>query len=79
MDYKHTLTEIVNGTTAKLSHICNGWVYYHIKVDDTYYELQIDTLDEKENKDIYFTPTFKSITLMRWIRKGMITGKFIQI
>lgn len=79
MEYKHTLTQIVKGTTAKMSHVVNGVVYYHIKVEDTYYELQIDTLDEKENKDIYFTPSFKAITLMRWIRKAMETGKFVQI
>lgn len=79
MEYKHTLKDIIKGTTAKMSHVVNGVVFYHIKVEDTYYELQIDTLDSTENKDVYFVPSFKSITLMRWIRKGMENGKFVQI
>jgi hypothetical protein len=79
MEYKHTLTQIVKGTTAKMTHVTNGIVIYLIKVEDTYYELEIDTTDEKENKDVYFTPTYKSITIMRWIRKAMETGKFTQI
>lgn len=75
----HTLKDIIKGTTAKMTHVCNGIVYYQIKVVNTYYELQVDTLDEKENKDVYFTPTIKAITLMRWIRKGIESGKFIEI
>lgn len=68
---KHTLKDIIKGTTAKMSHVCNGVIYYHIKVEDSYYELRIDTMDESENKDIYFTPSMKAITLMRWIRKAI--------
>lgn len=76
---KHTLKEIVKGTEAKMSHVCNGIAYYHIIVDGQYYELQIDTMDEKENKDVYFTPTMKTIILMRWIRKGILSGKFVEL
>jgi hypothetical protein len=34
-----------------------------------------------EWKDVYVYPTYKSITLMRWIRKGMETndGSFIML
>jgi hypothetical protein len=76
--YKHSLKEIVHGTTAKMSHVCNGVVFYHIKVDDTTYQLELDTKDESEFKDVDFTPSFKAITLMRWVRKAIESEKLIQ-
>lgn len=76
---KHTLTQIVKGTMAKMSHVCNGIVYYHIKVENTLYELEIDTTDNIENENVYFPPTYKAITLMRWIRKGIENGKFKEL
>lgn len=75
---KHTLKEIVTGTVAKLQYVCNGIVYYNIKVEDSIYQLGIDSKDD-EWKSTYLYPEFKAITLMRWIRKGMDTEKFIQI
>jgi len=39
---KHSLKEIVKGTTTKLSHVCNGILYYNIDVNGTIYQLQID-------------------------------------
>jgi len=75
---KHTLTQIVSGTTAALSHICAGKVYYNIDVEDSTYELEIDSMED-EWKTTYLFPTFKAITLMRWIRKGIENETFIQI
>jgi hypothetical protein len=42
------------------------------------YQLEIDTMED-EWKAIYLYPKFKAITLMRWIRKGFLNGKFIRI
>lgn len=75
---KHTLKEIVKGTDAKLNFICSGKVYYNIEVEDSLYQLEIDS-NEEEWKATYLYPTFKSITLMRWIRKGIKEGTFIQL
>ena len=75
---KHTLKEIVTGTKAKIQYVCNGMVYYNIEVDDSIYQLGIDS-NEDEWKSTYLYPEFKAITLMRWIGKGMDTEKFIQI
>ena len=75
---KHTLKEIVSGTIAKIQYVCNGIVYYNIEVEDSIYQLGIDS-NEDEWKTTYLYPEFKAITLMRWIRKGMDTEKFIQI
>jgi hypothetical protein len=74
---KHTLKEIVKND-AFMTHVCEGKVYYQIHVDETTYQLEIDSNDD-EWKSTYIYPRFKAITLMRWIRKGMDTDKFIQL
>jgi len=78
---KHTLTEIVKGTTAKLTHVCNGLVYYSIDVDGTLYQLEINSMDRADWANIYIYPEYKAITLMRWIRDSINKddGKFIQL
>ena len=75
---KHTLKEIVTGTKAKIQYVCDGIVYYNIEVEDSIYQLGIDS-KEDEWKTTYLYPEFKAITLMRWIRKGMEGDNFIQI
>jgi len=77
---KHTLKEIVqNDNIAVLDYVCNGIVYYNITVDDTIYQLELDTTDDVEFKNVYFTPTYKTIHLMRWIRKSINDDKLIII
>lgn len=83
MTLAHTLKEIVRNSEAVLSHVCEGKVYYEIIVYTTekpsaVYQLEIDSTSD-EWKATYLYPTFKSITLMRWIRKGFENGKLIQI
>lgn len=75
-----TLTQIVKGTMAKLSHICNGKAYYRINTEEHEYQLELNCLDS-EWKDIYILPIFASISLMRWIRKGIENedNTFIQL
>ncbi|MDD5649032.1 MAG: hypothetical protein PHF86_01240 [Candidatus Nanoarchaeia archaeon] len=75
---KHTLTEIIKNTTAKLSYVCAGIVYYEIEVENSIYQFGINTMED-EWKTTYLYPTFKSIILMRWIRKSIKDGTFIQI
>jgi len=74
----HTLTQIVKNTKATLTHICNAKAYYRIDVDESSYQLEIDLNDDEWN-NVYIYPEFKSITLMRWIRKGIENGNFIQL
>lgn len=75
---KHTLKQIVTGTTANISYVCAGKVYYEIPVENTIYQLEIDSLED-EWKSTYLLPTFKAITLMRWIRKGIENETLIQV
>ncbi len=64
---------IVKGTFANLTHVCNGKAVYQIETLQHLYQLEIDS-NAREWETIYLTPRFKSITLMRWIRKGMESG-----
>lgn len=75
---KHTLKKIVTGTKAKMQYVCDGMVYYNIEVENSIYQLGIDS-KEDEWKTTYLYPEFKAITLMRWIRKGIDNGRFVQI
>lgn len=74
---KHTLKEIVKGT-AKISHVCNGIVYFKIDVEGTFYQLELDSTDE-DWKSTYIEPEYKAITLMRWIRKSIVNNTLIQL
>jgi hypothetical protein len=65
-----TLKDIVKNTVAKLIHICNGKVYYRIDTDKHSYQLEINCND-KEWENVYILPEYKTITLMRWIRKAI--------
>ena len=65
-----TLKQIVKGTTARLTHVCNGRVIYQIQTAQHLYQLEIDST-QQEWETTYLLPEFKSITLMRWIRMGM--------
>jgi ADP-glucose pyrophosphorylase len=75
-----TLKEIVSESMAKLSHVCNGNAAYIISTNKHRYVLVINCIDS-EWKDVYILPEYKSITLMRWIKKGIDSndGSFIKI
>jgi hypothetical protein len=74
------LTSIVRGTTAKMVHVCNGKVIYQIETSNHLYQLEVDS-NQQEWETTYLLPSFKSITLMRWIRKGLENkdGTFITL
>ena len=72
------LKTIVKGTKAVLSFVCFGKVYYHINTESHLYQLEINSMDD-EFKTTYLEPEFKSVTLMRWIRKGIEDNTFIQL
>jgi hypothetical protein len=78
MTLKHSVKEIVKDNDALMTHVCEGKVFYVIHVEDSSYQLEIDSNDD-EWKTTYLYPRFKAITLMRWIRKGVENGKLIQI
>ena len=74
------LTSIVKGTMAKMVHVCNGKVIYQIRTVEHLYQLEVDST-QQEWETTYLLPSFKAITLMRWIRKGLEAqdGTFIKL
>lgn len=64
------LCEIVNGTKATLSHVCQGKVCYQIRTSRHLYQLEIDSM-EKDWQATFLLPEFKAVTLLRWIRRGL--------
>ena len=74
------LTSIVKGTMANMVHVCNGKVIYQIQTRNHLYQLELDST-QQEWGSTYLLPSFKSITLMRWIRMGLQNndGTFIQL
>ena len=75
----HSLKEIVKGTTAKLSHINNGKLYFNVDVEGIIYQFPIDCTDVSEWKDTDIYTEYKAVTLMRWIRKAMESQNLIQL
>jgi len=65
---------------ANMVHVCNGKVIYQIDTGNHLYQLELNS-NEKEWETTYMVPSFKTITLMRWIRRGMETkdGTFIKL
>lgn len=74
------LTSIVKGTRATLVHVCNGKVIYQIQTSNHLYQLEVDSTHQ-EWEYTYLAPSYKAITLMRWIRKGLESndGTFIKL
>jgi hypothetical protein len=74
------LTSIVKGTMANLVHVCNGKVIYQIQTSNHLYQLEVDST-QQEWEYTYLAPSYKAITLMRWIRKGLESndGTFIKL
>ena len=74
------MTSIVKGTMANMVHVCKGKVVYQISTTNHLYQLEIDSTEQEWNST-YLLPSFKSISLMRWIRKGLESndGTFIKL
>jgi hypothetical protein len=68
---KHTITQIVKGTTARLKYCQGGKLYYTVRVEDTNYTFPVDVTDRGEVGDGIFLLEDKAITLMRYIRKAI--------
>ena len=81
----HTLKEIVKDNKANITHVCEGKVYYEIQVlntayerDNSIYQLEINSNSDEWKATNMFADE-KAITLMRWIRKGLKDGTFVQV
>ena len=78
MEIKHSIKEIVKGTTARLVYSQSGKLYYAVTVSNgkysvtgTEYIFPVDITDRDDVGDSRFELTHKAITLMRYIRKAI--------
>ena len=78
--YMENIKTIVKGTMANLTHICNGKACFIIITADHSYQLEVNLIND-EWHDVNVYPSYKAITLMRWIRKGIENndGSFIML
>ena len=74
-----TLKEAIKNTTSKFSHACAGILYYIDYVGDEHYQFPIDMNNKDDVGTATFFSEYRSITLMRYIRKAMDKEEFIKI
>ena len=74
-----TIKEAVKGTISKFDHACAGVLYYIDYVGGDQYQFPIDMNDKADVGTADFLAEYKSITLMRYIRKAMDKGEFIKV
>ena len=73
------LKEIVKDTTATFSHACMGVLYYVTEVGDERYMFPVNMNDKEDVGTTSFVASYKTITLMRYVRKAMEQGELIKI
>jgi len=76
-----TLKEVVGDRQrlTKFSHYIDGNMYYVVTVGESTYQFPINIFDKKDIGTTTILAEYRAITLMRYIRKAMETGDFIQI
>lgn len=74
-----TLKEAIKDTKSKFSHAIAGVLYYIDEVGEDKYQFPVDMNDKNDVGEAVFGSEFKSITLMRYIRKAMDKGEFIKL
>ena len=74
-----TLKEAVKDTKSKFSHAIAGVLYYIDEVGEDKYQFPIDMNDKVDVGNAVFESEYKSITLMRYIRKAIANEEFIKL
>ena len=70
---KHSVKEIIKGTTANLAYCQGGKLFYSVVVEDLVYTFPVDVSNRDEVGDGVFELEHKAITLMRYIRMAIKT------
>lgn len=76
---RHELHEIVNGTTARLVHILNGIITYHINVKGTVYVWDIYTEQSIRYFNHHFMPEIRPAEYITWIKYAIDENRFKQL
>ena len=72
------IKSLIKDTEAVFSHCCKGICYYTIDSPEGKYQIGIDSTSG-EWDTTYLLPKFKSINLMRWIRKSIDDGSIVKL
>lgn len=74
-----TIKEIVKDTKSTFSHACAGFLYYVVDVKGEKYQFPIDMNNKEDVGTTTFVNEYKSITLMRYIRKAIESNDLIKV
>ena len=76
---KISIKEIVKDTIANFSHAICGVLYYTTETTDGTYMFSIDMNDKDDVGTTTFSSQYKTITLMRYVRKSIENGTLVKI
>ena len=74
-----SIKEIVKDTVSIFSYACAGVLYYTVTVGEDTYQFPVDMNDRDDVGTTAFVAEYKTITLMRYVRKALESGDFIKI
>ena len=70
---------IVKGTIARFDYAIAGVLYYKVGTSEGIYQFPIDMNDKDDVGTATFEAEYKSITLMRYIRKAIASDSLIKL
>lgn len=73
------LIDVIRSSYSTFDHAIAGVLYYVADVDGEKYQFPIDMNDKDDVGTTTFNSEYKSVTLMRYIRKAMEKDEFIKI
>lgn len=74
---KVSVKDIVKGTTAKFEYASCQKIWYKIITEDKTYLFPVDLSDLDDVGTTRFESEYKSIYLMRWVRKSVENGDIV--
>lgn len=74
-----SIKEIVKDTTSVFSYASAGVLYYVVSIGDEKYQFPLDMNDKEDVGSTAFVSEYRTITLMRYVRKALKSGDFIKI
>ena len=74
-----SIKDAVTNSTAKFSHAIAGVLYYHLFVNNEVYQFPVDMNDKDDVGTTTFVNEYRGITLMRYIRKAIVSENFVKI
>lgn len=74
-----TIKEIVKDTKSIFSYASAGVLYYVVEIGNEKYQFPVNMNDKEDVGTTAFVSEYKTITLMRYVRKALEKDEFIRI